>query len=362
MITIIQWFLYLTYLGIVLAATDYYKVLGVSKTASAADIKRAYRKLSLKYHPDKNPSPDASSKFAEIATAYDVLSDEEKREAYDRGGEEAVKMQEQRQNSGPSDPFNIFESFGFGGFGGMGGRRNNEDQRTPNVEIPLRVTLRQLYLGEVLEVSYIRQVVCVDAPSCQKNNNECQGPGVKVKMQQIAPGFVQQVQVNDPSCVARGKAWKSPCKGCPNGMTEEEEIQLTVDVQAGMSENDVIKFEQVADEAVGHIAGDLIFVIKPVADKSFSRDGNDLQTTLKISLLDALIGFKLTIGHLDGHQVTIDKKDVTYCSEIFKIPGEGMPIKGTKKKGDLYVTLEIEFPKTLTDSQKNLIKQALPAK
>lgn len=185
------------YISLVIAGKDYYKILSVSRTASSADIKRAYRKLSLKYHPDKNSSPDASQKFAEIAAAYDVLSDPEKREAYNRGGEEAVQMQEQRANTPQADPFSIFEHFGFGGMGGGGfGRQQQEEQRTPNVEIPVRVTLRQLYLGELLDVEYIRQVVCVEASSCEKKNQECQGPGVKVRMQQLAPGFVQQIQVS----------------------------------------------------------------------------------------------------------------------------------------------------------------------
>ena len=347
----------------VIAGADYYKILGVSKSASAADIKRAYRKLSLKYHPDKNPAPDAATKFAEIAAAYDVLSDPEKRETYNRGGEDAVKMQEQRGSQQAADPFSIFEAFGFGG--GFGGGRGREEQRTANVQIPLRVTLKQLYLGEVLDVSYLRQVVCVEASQCQKNNNECQGPGIKMKVQQLAPGFVQQMQVHDPSCVARGKSWKSPCKACPKGQTEEEEIQLTVDVQPGMSDGDQIKFDQVADEAVGHIPGDLIFVVKQVQHPIFRREGDNLSMGFSISLLESLVGFKKTFEHLDGHIVTIEKNDVTYCSEVMTVRGEGMPRKGgnknnnNKAKGDLLITLNINFPRDFTPQQKELLKKAI---
>lgn len=101
-----------------------------------------------------------------------------------------------RENTPQADPFNIFEQFGFGGFGGGFGGRRQQELRTPNVNIPLSVTLRQLYLGELLDVEYVRQVLCVEASSCQKNNQECQGPGIKLRMQQLAPGFVQQVQVS----------------------------------------------------------------------------------------------------------------------------------------------------------------------
>lgn len=346
-----------TFLTVIVAGKDYYKILEVSKSATAAELKKAYRKLSLKYHPDKNSSPDASDKFAEISVAYDVLSDAEKREVYNRGGEEAVQKAELSKNAPAHDPFSIFEQFGFGGMGGQG---RNQEARTPNVQIPLQVSLKQLYLGEILDVVYQRQVLCVEAASCEKNNNECQGPGIKMKVQQLAPGFMQQVQVADPTCVARGKSWKSPCKACPKGMTEEEEIQLAVDVQAGMSDGEQIKFEQVADEAVGHIAGDLIFVIKQSQHEYFRRSGDNLEIELNISLLDSLIGFSHTIKHLDGRNVLISKDSVSHCSEVVVVRGEGMPRKGNKKaRGDLRVTLNINFPVSFTPTQKDAIKKAI---
>jgi DnaJ-class molecular chaperone len=340
---------------------DYYKILGVKKSATAAEIKKAYRKLSLKYHPDKNSAPDAQDKFAELSVAYDTLSDPEKREIYNQGGEEAVKQQEQRGNQpAANDPFSIFEAFGFGGMGGH--RRQQEEARTPNVEIPVRVTLRQLYVGEILDVNYDRQVLCTEASSCQKNSKNCQGPGVAMRTQQLAPGFVQQVQVHDASCVARGKAWKSPCAACPKGATEPEEIQLTLDIQPGLKDGDTIKFDQVADEAVGHIAGDLIFILKQVPDSVYTRQGNNLHMTEHITLLESLVGFRHTFPHLDGHEVVLDKKDVTYCSQVYTIKNEGMPIKGNKgKRGDLFVTLEIDFPQKFSDRQKELLRQAMVA-
>lgn len=349
------------FIAISLAANrDYYKILGVSRKATESEIKKAYRKLSLKYHPDKNPSPDASEKFSELGVAYEVLSDKSKRATYDAGGEEAVTQQEQRANQPQMDPFSIFEAFGFGGMGG-GRKANDEEPRTANVEIPLRVSLKQLYVGDLLDVSYKRQVLCVDARSCEKSNKECQGPGIKLKVQQLAPGFVQQVQVADASCVAKGKSWKSPCKACPKGMTEEEEVQLVLDLQAGMADGDTIKFEQVTDEAVGHIAGDLVFRVKAMNHELFTRQGDDLHMGLKISLLDSLVGFRTTVTHLDGHVVDIEKKDVTYCSEVMRILGEGMPKRGAGNnvRGDLFVTFLIDFPRDLTAAQKKAIRAVL---
>ncbi len=341
------------------AGADYYKILDVPRTASAADIKRAYRKLSLKYHPDKNPSEDAAAKFAELSVAYEVLSDPEKRETYNRGGEEAVKLQEQRGNTPAHDPFSIFEAFGFGG---MGGRGRHQEARTPNVQVPLSVTLQQLYLGEVLDVKYARQVLCVEASSCQKDDRECSGPGVRMRVQQLAPGFMQQVQVHDANCVAQGKSWKSNCKACPKGMTEEEEIELTVDIKAGMIDGDTIKFDQIADEAPGHIAGDLIFVVQQQRHEYFTRQGDDLYISIEISLLDSLVGFRKTVKHLDGHDVQIEKDNVSYCSEVVVIKGEGMPKRGSKNasKGNLHVTLLINFPKQFSPEVKAKIRAAIP--
>lgn len=339
------------------AKKDYYQILEVSRKATASELKKAYRKLSLKYHPDKNSAPDAQQKFAELSVAYDVLSDEGKRKIYNQGGEEAVAKQEQRDNQPAHDPFSIFENFGFGG--GMGGRQQQE-QRTPNVEVPVRVTLRQLYVGEILDASYDRQVMCTEASSCEKKNNNCHGPGISMRQQQLAPGFVQNIQVRDDSCVARGKSWLNNCKRCPNGPTEAEEISLTVDIQPGMQEGDTIKFEGVADEAAGHIPGDLIFILRQIPDALYSRRGNDLYMTVHISLVEALIGFRKTFFHVDGHEVVVEKNDVTYCSEVFVVRGEGMPIRGNKsRKGDLYATLEIGFPRNFSQKQKDLIKAAI---
>ena len=341
------------------AGADYYKILGVGKKASASEIKKAYRKLSLKYHPDKNPADDAAEKFAQISNAYATLSDEDKRKIYDRGGEEAVTESEQRSNQGGGgDPFDIFSQFGFGGFGG--GRRSREDPKTADVTVPLHVTLAQLYKGETLDASYSRQVLCIEINSCMKNKGDCQGPGIAMRTQQLAPGFVQQVQVRDEKCIARGKAWKSGCKACPNGMTEEEEIELTVDVKPGMDDGETIRFEQVADEAAGHTPGDLIFVIKQIRHESFLRKGNDLHTTMKISLLDSLVGFDHFIEHVDGHRVRVAKTGISTCAEVLTIRGEGMPKKNGKSKGNMYVELAIDFPKSLSDAQKDHLRKALP--
>jgi len=141
-------------------------------------------------------------------------------------------------------------------------------------------------------------------------------------------------------------------------MTEQEEIQLTVDLQAGMQHGEQVKFEEIADEAVGHLAGDLVFTVQQIPHSQFRRDGNDLHIRMDISLENALLGFTRTFTHLDGHKVEVTKNDITHCSEVFIIPNEGMPVKGTRARGSLHITLEIQFPKEFSSSQKVLLKQA----
>ena len=276
-------------------ATDFYKLLGISRDATSKEIKKAYRQKSLQFHPDKNKEEGAAEKFAEIARAYEVLSDEEKKDIYDKYGEDGLKQHE--QGGGGGGGFgggfdDIFSQFGFN-FGGGGGRQRKRERATPSVEVPLHVSLKQLYLGDMIDVEYVREVLCVNWQDCMKNSQECQGPGVRVKMQQLAPGFVQQVQQRDERCVAQGKMWRSNCKACPK-KTNTEKIDLTIDLNAGMRPGEHITFESVADEKPGYTAGDLHFVIVEKPSSLFRRDRDNLYKTMEIPLVDALVSFQYT--------------------------------------------------------------------
>ncbi|KAL7535102.1 hypothetical protein ACHAWF_005060 [Thalassiosira exigua] len=347
--------------SVVRGAQDFYKLLGIKRSASPKEIKKAYRSKSLEFHPDKNKEEGAAEKFAEIAYAYEVLTDEEKKEIYDRHGEEGLKQHEQRQGQGGGHGGfdDIFSHFGFN-FGGHGGRGRQREQTTPNVDVPLRVTMKQLYLGDTIEVSYTRQTLCTNWQDCMRNNQECQGPGVKVRMQQIAPGFVQQVQQRDERCVAQGKMWRSNCRECPSGQTQQEKIELTIDLNKGMYPGESISFEGVADEKPGMNPGDLNFVIVQEKDEYFHRDGDHLYITMEIPLVDALTGFKHEFTHLDGHKFTVNVSGVTECDHVMRVTGKGMPRRGGRGGfGDLYITFDVEFPDSLTDEQRAGIRKIL---
>jgi DnaJ-class molecular chaperone len=339
------------------ASRDYYQILGVSRDATIKEIKKAYRQKSLEFHPDKNKDEGASEKFAEVARAYEVLSDDDLKAVYDRHGEDGLKQREQRGGGGGGGGFeDLFSQFGFD-FGG-GRQQRDQEQRTPDVEIPLYVSLKQLYLGETIDVDYVRQVLCLQWEMCVKSAPDCQGPGVRVRRQQLAPGFVQQVQQRDDRCVARGKQWLDKCRECPR-QTETERIQVTIEIQPGFRAGERVSFEGVTDEKPGFKPGDLHFVLMEEPHDVYHRDRDDLYKTMEVPLVDALTGFSVTLKHLDDHEYTVTVEDVTDCDHVLRVPGKGMPRRSGRGFGDLYLTFEVDFPDTLTREQKDAIRSIL---
>lgn len=335
-------------------ADDYYKTLGLSRDATTKEIKKAYRQLSLQYHPDKNKEEGAAEKFAEIARAYEVLSDDDKRAVFDRHGEEGLKRHEGQGGGGGGGGFDdIFSQFGFGRR-----QRGDTERRTPSVEMPLYLSLNQLYLGTTIEVEYVRQVLCLQWEMCMVNQPDCQGAGIRVRRQQIAPGFVQQVQQHDPRCVAPGKMWKNGCKDCPE-KTHPEKINLTIDVQPGLRNGEHITFEGVTDESPGMTPGHLHFLVMEEPHPVYHRDRDDLYMTMEVSLVDALTGFSIDLEKLDGEPFTVKVTDVTDCDHVLRVAGKGMPRRNGRGFGDLYITFEVDFPDSLTDYQKREIRKIL---
>lgn len=347
---------------VVSSAADFYKILGISRRATTKEIKKAYRAKSLEFHPDKNKSEGAADKFSEISRAYEVLSDETLKEIYDHQGEEGLKQHEENSGMGGGgggfNPFeDMFANFGFGG--GHGRRQNQSEPRTDSIEIPLTLDLKQLYNGVMLDLQYVRDVLCSNWEECMRQDQSCSGPGVKVIRQQIAPGFVQQVETEAPQCVARGKAWRSNCKACPKGKTEVEKINLTVDVTKGMRDGERISFEGVTDEKPGFLPGDLHFIIKETVHPKYHRQGDSLYMRQEIPLVDSLTGFTLDIEHVDGHHFSVVVDGVTECDYVMRVPGKGMPRRSGRGMGDLFVTFEVDFPDSLTQEQKSAIRKIM---
>lgn len=261
--------------------TKFYKLLEVEKDASETEIKKAYRKMAIKHHPDKGGDPE---KFKEITRAYEVLSDSEKRSTYDRFGEEGL------EEGGGGDPSDIFEAFFGGGKGG--GRGKARKQKTKDVVQPLKVTLEQLYTGQTKKMAITRQVI--DKKRGVQSCGECGGRGVTVQTVRMGP-MIQQMQSACGACGGQGKSFR----------TKSEKEILEVHIQKGSPDKHKITFREMADEAPDHDAGDVIFTINEQPHKDFKRKGADLFLERNISLVEALCGFTLEITHLDGRKLLV---------------------------------------------------------
>jgi len=276
--------------------TKFYKLLDVDKDASESDIKKAYRKMVIKHHPDKGGDPE---KFKEITRANEVLSDTEKRSKYDRFGEEGL------EDGGGSDPTDIISAF-FGGGGGGRGGGGRRRQRTKDVVQPLKVTLEQLYNGQTKKMAITRQVI--DKKKGVTTCVECDGRGVKVEVIRMGP-MIQQMQSACGSCNGQGKSFK----------TKQEREVLEVHIQKGSPDGHKVVFREMADEHPEFDTGDVVFSLKQQEHAEFKRKGADLFIERDISLVEALCGFELAIKHLDGRQLLVK----TQPGELVKPMAQG---------------------------------------
>ena len=326
------------------ARADYYQTLGVSRGADESQIKRAYRKLALKYHPDKNPNDeDAKRKFTEIGQAYETLSDSEKRKIYDRYGEEGVKQHEASGGRGGGgaahDIFSQFFGGGFGGFGFGGQEQEPETPKAPTIRVDLWATVKEVYLGASVPVSRAK-LVTKSAKGTRKCN--CRQ---KLVTRQVGPGMYQQYT-------------EQTCEDCPNVKLVREDVDLNVEVDPGAPEGHEILFFEEGDAMIDGDPGDLLFVLHTAEDKKnkIKRVGktSDLHMTYEITLVEALNGFSKVFKHYDGHEVVISRTGVTRPFDKMVIRGEGLPKHNQFKKfGDLLITFQVQFPASLDESQRD---------
>ncbi|KAH6772995.1 DNAJ-like protein 2 [Perilla frutescens var. hirtella] len=345
----------------------YYEVLGVPKTASPDDLKKAYKKAAIKNHPDKGGDPE---KFKELAHAYEVLSDPEKREIYDQYGEDALK-EGMGGGGGMHDPFDIFSSF-FGGspFGG-GSSRGRRQRRGEDVVHPLKVTLEDLYLGTTKKLSLSRNVICSKCSGKGSKSGAsmkcsgCQGSGMKVTIRQLGPGMIQQMQHACNECKGTGETIndKDRCSQCKGEKVVQEKKVLEVHVEKGMQNGQRVTFPGEADEAPDTVTGDIVFVLQQKEHPKFKRKGDDLFTEHSLSLTEALCGFQFILSHLDGRQLLIKSQpgEVVKPNSYKAINDEGMPMyQRPFMKGKLYIHFNVDFPESLGADQVASLEKILP--
>jgi DnaJ family protein A protein 2 len=335
--------------------TRFYDVLEVPPTATDADLKKAYRKLALQFHPDKNPG--AGDKFKEISHAYEVLSDPQKREVYDRFGE--AGLQGDAGMAGGMSPEDLFAQF-FGGSdifssmfgGGVGGGGRRQPRKCDDMPFTLQVGLEDVFRGKTSKLQVTRSVIC---PKCSGKGGSnvrkcsgCDGRGVRVVIRQMGP-LVQQLQQACPECQGEGEVIKERdrCGQCAGKKVIKDKHILEVVIEPGTPNGHELTFAGQADQAPGLQPGDIIVTVTEKPHPAFKRQGSDLFCKHTIDLVIALAGGKIAIPFLDGRTLTseIHAGEVIRPDEFRCIAGEGMPqFRRAFTRGDLYVQFDVKFP------------------
>jgi len=356
--------------------TKLYDTLGVSPSASDSELKKAYRKLAMKWHPDKNDgNAEAETKFKEISYAYEILSDEKKRTIYDQGGETALK-EGGGGGGGGGSPFDIFDMFFGGGMGGMGGgHRHRGPQKGKDVVHQLKVSLEDMYNGTTKRLSLQKNVVC---DKCNGRGGKagavgkcmiCRGTGIQVRVHQLGPGMMQQIQSMCKECDGKGERInpKDRCKTCNGRKVVKNNKILEVHVDKGMVEGQKVMFHGEGDQEPNLEPGDVVIVLVEKDHPVFHRQNEDLFMKMEISITEALCGFQRVINTLDSREIIV----TSYPGEIVKfadvkcVMGEGMPIyRDPFSKGRLIIQFKVNFPESNWTSPENIAKleKLLPPK
>lgn len=342
---------------------DYYEILGVDKNASSEDIKRAYRQLAKKYHPDLNPNnSEAEQKFKEINTAYEVLSDDEKRARYDRFGPEGVNGQGGAQGFGGfEDIFDIFDMFG-GGFGsGSSQRRKKGPARGSDLKYNLTLEFEEAVFGVEKEVQIRRTENCSTCdgtgaePGTHKETcSKCHGTG-QVQYAQQSP-FGQFVRVGTcDMCGGTGEIIKEKCHTCKGTGKQAKDKKIKVKVPAGVDSDSIISIRGEGEGGLrGGPPGDLYIYISVREDEIFQRDGNNIFINIPISYAEAALGAEIIIPTLEGKE-KFNIPEGTQTGTQFKLKGKGVPNVRGVGRGDLYFTVEVKVPTKLTEKQRTLL-------
>ncbi|XP_054153824.1 dnaJ homolog subfamily B member 4-like [Oppia nitens] len=371
---------------------DYYKILGIAKTATDDEIKKAYRKLALKYHPDKNKDKGAEEKFKDIAEAYEVLSDKKKRDIFDQFGEEGLKggigggggggpgsgggggsfgtsgsnftyefhgdpRQTFSQFFGTDNPFDMFFNMGgLGGHqhpGGVGGQGFEQHMDIDNDHIFMNNFMSGGGQPGGRPGNIFTQQSHTSSGGSPRKNRAKQDPPVEhqlmVTLDEVLRGCTKKMKITRKVLNTDGKSYR------------KEDKVLTINVKPGWKAGTKITFQREGDQNSGSIPADIIFIIKDKPHPMFKRDGHDIVYTAKITLKDALCGTQITVPTLTGEKMPVRIAEVIKPTTVKRLSGHGLPYpKEPNRRGDLLIHFDIKFPDSLTDSMKQLIGDILP--
>lgn len=352
---------------------DYYEVLGVSKSADATEIKKAYRKLALKYHPDKNPGDkEAEEKFKEAAEAYDVLSNEEKRRRYDQFGHAGVGGAGQGGFGGGMSMDDIFSQFGdifgsfggFSGFGGFGGGRSaRRVNRGTNLRVKVKMNLQEIATGVEKKIKVKKYVACQHCNGTGAKDGKsystcstCKGSGQVTRVQNTILGAMQTTSTC-PTCEGEGKIINEKCTFCNGeGVLMSEEV-ISINIPAGVGEGMQLSLSGKGNAARrGGVNGDLIVLIEEEEHPELVRDGNDLLYNVFIGYPEAVLGETVEIPTIEG-KVKVKIEAGTQPGKILRLRGKGLPDVNGYGKGDLLAKMNVWIPKNLSKDEKKLVEK-----
>ena len=349
---------------------DYYEVLGISRSASADEVKSAFRNLARQYHPDVNKAPDAEEKFKEINEAYGVLSDADKRAAYDRFGFSGVNTSGM-PNYGEMDLSDLFESlFGMGGFGSMGGfgrassarQRYNAPRHGADIRSSIRLSFEEAVFGAEKEVEITRNERC---SACDGSGAEpgtkpitcqsCKGQGEIRQVHNTFLGSMVQV-VTCPNCNGSGKMIETPCRNCRGTGLERKTTKKKVAIPAGVDDGNQIRLVGEGQPgANGGPNGNFYLEINVAPHQFFRRDGSNILLDLEINMAQAALGDEITIPTVDGN-VNLRIPPGTQPGKVFRLKDKGVPILHRSERGNQLVTVNVQIPTSLSKEQEELLE------
>jgi molecular chaperone DnaJ len=344
-----------------MAKRCYYEVLEVERTATDAQLKAAFRKLAMQYHPDRNPEDTSEHKFKEINEAYEILKDGDKRAAYDRFGHAAF------EHGGVGAGGNFGADFGsafsdlFEGIFGMGGARGRSGrERGADLRYNMEISLDEAFAGKAAQIRIPTSVACVACSGTgaktgtkPKSCPTCAGAG-RIRH---AQGFFT-LERTCPACQGRGQVIDSPCPSCSGAGRVTRERMLSVNIPAGVEDGTRIRLSGEGEAGVrGGPAGDLYIFLSLAAHAFFQRDGADLHCRAPISMVTAALGGEFEVPTIDGGKTRVKVPEGTQSGRRFRLQDKGMPVLRSKQTGDMYVQVVVETPQSLTKRQRELLNE-----